>query len=120
MTLISLSWGWLIVAWFVVVTLVHEIAHYLRAKDQGNYKGWAWWPTPYIKLIHPFKNWHNYLDGLWASIITFPLFYLAVPSEFSLVDKVVKFIILIIILAAFDIFIAITQAKKKTIALRVP
>jgi len=65
-----------------MLILTHEFGHYLEAKHEGIYKGWAFLPNPHIKMTRPYNSRWKYLSGIAGSILSLPLFFLAFSWEY--------------------------------------
>ena len=57
----------------LISILFHELGHYVFAKREGIYKGWALLPQPHIKMKRPYNSRWKYLSGLLFSMIVLPL-----------------------------------------------
>lgn len=82
-----IQWIEIMIIWFLeellvmlsficVGILLHELAHFIDAKFENNYKGWGLLPTPHVKLFHPFSSRWKYLNGFLFSMVLEPLWIL--------------------------------------------
>jgi len=87
----------------------HELGHYVFAKREGIYKGWALLPQPHIKMKRSYNSRWKCLSGFLFSMATLPLWCIV----FSL-ESIWIFIVLQIVAAGADIFALVFYGKLKT------
>ena len=84
----------MILVWFLALVVTHELGHVWRAKKEGIYKGFGFLPALHVKLSKPFKKRTYYLDGIFFSFLTLPLYlvvFLGMWSSFY-IDIVLFFV----------------------------
>lgn len=92
-----INWGFLI--WAIIVLYIHELGHYFIAKKEKIYEGWGIIPTPHINIEKPFSKRIYYLSGLFASILTLPIWIIMMGYTLT---SLFMFIVFINVIAGAD------------------
>ena len=61
--------------WVGALLVVHEYGHAVVARRQGIFEGYGILPTPHVKISRPYDSKWDYLWGIGASLLTFPIYY---------------------------------------------
>lgn len=85
--------------WTIIALYVHELGHYFIAKKEKIYEGWGIIPTPHIKIKEPFSKRIYYLSGLFASILTLPVWII---SNGDSIESLIMFVVFINLIAGAD------------------
>ena len=88
---------WELIIWGIIVMPVHEWGHAWVAKKRGIFDKYVWTGMgPAVKLTRPFPKKNDYMSGIYASILTLPIWLL-----FG--GNILGFLIFILALGFFDI-----------------
>lgn len=98
---------WVTVIWFIIVIPIHEWGHAWVAKKQGIFEKYTITILgPAVKMRRPFKKAHDYMSGIYASILTLPVWLLAGGS-------IIGFLIAIFVLGSLDIIVMMNWSQVK-------
>lgn len=98
-----------LVAWVILAMPLHEWGHAWVAKKRGIFEKYTWTAIgPAVKLSKPFPKAHDYMSGIYASILSLPLWIVLYGWETML-----TFVIFIMLLGSVDIIVMFSWKEVK-------
>jgi len=90
------------IIWIIPFVLAHELGHVWLAKRQGIFVGLHFLPTPHVTMKTGFKYRMDYLSGIVASYLAYPLFHVTIGYMFSLSNSFILFSMMALIVGSSD------------------